>query len=174
MSGARTVLSAPGPSTHLDVSKPQSRSARQAICVPAFTCRRIKSLHRDPHPSGQADQPGESIRQGRAIQRPGRPGPREHLPVVAVDREGDGDDLATPARDQEDVRAPALVRGRLPDYAVIEPGASKRRSRARCSLASSAELQDPTFLAHAHDQSAAGRRWSWLKRRSSRAWRRTR
>ena len=70
MSGARTVLSATGPSTQpRRFSRMQSRSARQAICVPAFTCRRIRPLHPDPHPSGHSDQPGESIRQGR----PARP-----------------------------------------------------------------------------------------------------
>jgi hypothetical protein len=60
---------------NLDVSKTQSRSARQAICVPTFSCRRIKPFHRDPHPSGQSDQPGESIRQSRPLRRSWRPPP---------------------------------------------------------------------------------------------------
>ena len=48
-----------------------------------------------------------------AVQRPGRRGPREDFPIVAIDREGHREHLPTPARDQEDVRAPALIRGRL-------------------------------------------------------------
>ena len=54
-------------------------------------------------------------------QRPGRGGPREDLPIVAVDREGDREHLAAPAGDQEDVRAPALVRRRLLHLAEMRP-----------------------------------------------------
>jgi hypothetical protein len=38
---------------------------------------------------------------------------------VAVDGERYGDDLDAPARDQEDIRAPALIRGRLSDLAEM-------------------------------------------------------
>jgi hypothetical protein len=43
------------------------------------------------------------------------------LAIIAVDREGHGDDLAAPAGNQEDVRAPALVRGRLLDLPEMRP-----------------------------------------------------
>jgi hypothetical protein len=42
---------------------------------------------------------------------------------VTVDRKGDREDLATPARNQEDVGAPALVRRRLLDLAEVRPPA---------------------------------------------------
>jgi hypothetical protein len=54
------------------------------------------------------------MRQGT---RRGHPG--EHLAVVAVDREGHGQDLPPPAEDREPVGASALVRGRLLDLAEL-------------------------------------------------------
>jgi len=46
-------------------------------------------------------------------QRPGRRHESRDLAIVAVDGEGHGDDRASPARNQEDVRAPALIARRL-------------------------------------------------------------
>src|SRR5262249_50641834 len=46
---------------------------------------------------------------------------RGYLAIVAINREGHGDDLATPTRDQEDVGAPALIRGRLVELPEVRP-----------------------------------------------------
>jgi hypothetical protein len=55
--------------------------------------------------------------------------PGERLAVVTVDREGDREDFTTPARDQKDIGAPALVRGRLDDPAQVGPTVAPMRPR---------------------------------------------
>src|SRR5467141_1189292 len=57
----------------------------------------------------------------RPCEGPRRGRPREDLAVVTIDREGHRENFAAPAGDEEDVGAPALVRGRLLYLAEMRP-----------------------------------------------------
>src|SRR5262249_11598884 len=60
-----------------------------------------------------------------------RGGPGEHLAVMTVDREGDRQHFATPARDQKDVGAPTLVRHRLFDSTEMRSAMAPVQARGQ-------------------------------------------
>jgi hypothetical protein len=67
-------------------------------------------------------RPQRAVHQGADVgarQRPRGGDEGGNFPIVAVDGEGHGDDLAAPARNQKDIRAPALIRRGLLDLADV-------------------------------------------------------
>jgi hypothetical protein len=64
-----------------------------------------------------------------AGQRPRRRHEGQNFAIVAINGEGHRDHLAAPTGNQEDVRAPALIRGRPLDLTDVRPAVAAMHSR---------------------------------------------